>query len=214
MRRRSRCHARLQLVCGVLLSAPWRCLPLLLVAFVRGREPWASTSCRFSARMPGSPGAPPLRASRSADATAHADRTGLSGSCARKSGGMGERASGVGAYDHISRRCIFDGLRDLPALEPLIPFVRMFYGADGEYLFYDEATHTQFFRRRVVSRETRSCRRFLRLTFTERCARHTPPYARERTCSPFWMTRTSHARLNESSQLSVPFAAHWRNTPT
>ena len=45
------------------------------------------------------------------------------------------------AYDHISRRCIFDGLRDLPALEPLIPLVRIFCSADSECLFYDKAGH-------------------------------------------------------------------------
>ena len=47
------------------------------------------------------------------------------------------------------------------------------------YSMMKPATHTQFFRRRVVSRETRSCRGFLRLAFTGRCARHNPPYARE-----------------------------------
>ena len=36
---------------------------------------------------------------------------------------------------------MFDGLRDFPALAPLIPLVRMFYGADSEYLFYDESGH-------------------------------------------------------------------------
>ena len=44
---------------------------------------------------------------------------------------------GVGAYDHISRRCMFDGLFASPALAPLIPLVRLFYGGDSEYLFYD-----------------------------------------------------------------------------
>ena len=39
---------------------------------------------------------------------------------------------GVGAYDHISRKCMFDGL-----LAPLIPLVRLFYGGDSEYLFCD-----------------------------------------------------------------------------
>ena len=58
--------------------------------------------------------------------------------------------------------------------------------------------------------ETRSCRGLLRLA-SGRCAWRTPPYAPERTFSPSWMMRTSHARLSESSQLSVPFAAHWRN---
>ena len=31
---------------------------------------------------------------------------------------------GVGAYDHISRSCMFQGLRDCPALAPLSPLVR------------------------------------------------------------------------------------------
>ena len=44
---------------------------------------------------------------------------------------------GVGAYDHISRKCMFDGLLASPALVPLVPLVRLFYGGDSEYLFYD-----------------------------------------------------------------------------
>ena len=35
---------------------------------------------------------------------------------------------GVGAFDHILRREIFNGLLDDPNLSPLIPFVRLFYG--------------------------------------------------------------------------------------
>ena len=114
---------------------------------------------------------------------------------------------GVGAYDHISRSCIFDGLRELRALEPLIPFVRMFYGADGEYLFYDEAGHVHtVLQAEAGEQETRSCRGWHPLCVA-RSALHLTPRR-----GPFHLP--SHARLSESSQLSVPFAAHWRITPT
>ena len=54
-----------------------------------------SNSFRCSARMPGRPAAPPLRASRSAAATASAGRrTGCASSCCRAAAGMAARGSG------------------------------------------------------------------------------------------------------------------------
>ena len=48
--------------------------------------------------MPESPGAPPLRASRNAVATAHAEScTGSPGSCARTSGEIGDCVAGAAA---------------------------------------------------------------------------------------------------------------------
>ena len=44
---------------------------------------------------------------------------------------------GVGAFDHILRREIFNGLLDDPSLSPLVPFVRLFYGEPSEYLWED-----------------------------------------------------------------------------
>ena len=44
---------------------------------------------------------------------------------------------GVGAYDHISRAAMFEGLRGDGGLRALIPFVRMFYGVQSTYMFYD-----------------------------------------------------------------------------
>ena len=44
---------------------------------------------------------------------------------------------GVGAYDHIARAAIFEGLRRDARLAVLIPFVRLFYGARSTYLYYD-----------------------------------------------------------------------------
>ena len=46
---------------------------------------------------------------------------------------------GVGAYDHISRRCMREGLRDEAALLPLLPYVAQFYGSPSTYLFFDES---------------------------------------------------------------------------
>ena len=45
---------------------------------------------------------------------------------------------GVGAYDHISRSCMLQGLQSDPILATLSPYVRQFYGEPSEYLFYDE----------------------------------------------------------------------------
>ena len=48
---------------------------------------------------------------------------------------------GVGAYNHISRSCMFQGLHDSPNLASLIPLVRMLDGGDSECLFHDESGH-------------------------------------------------------------------------
>ena len=45
---------------------------------------------------------------------------------------------GVGAYDHIARAAMFEGLRRDARLVSLIPFVRQFYGRESTYLFYDQ----------------------------------------------------------------------------
>ena len=103
---------------------------------------------------------------------------------------------GVGAYDHISRRCMFDGLFASPALAPLIPLVRLFYGGDSEYLFYDAsgAAHS------VLQSEggeqgTLSCPAYSLYASTRRCGPHTPLLNRARTCLRSWMTRTFPAPL-------------------
>ena len=46
---------------------------------------------------------------------------------------------GVGAYDHISRSCMLQGLQSDTSLATLSPYVRQFYGEPSTYLFYDEA---------------------------------------------------------------------------
>ena len=45
---------------------------------------------------------------------------------------------GVGAYDHVSRAAIFDALLANPALAPLVPFVRLWYGDTASYLWTDD----------------------------------------------------------------------------
>ena len=48
---------------------------------------------------------------------------------------------GVGAYDHVARAAMFEGLRRDARLAALIPFVRQFYVGDSAYVFYDSAGH-------------------------------------------------------------------------
>ena len=43
---------------------------------------------------------------------------------------------GIGAYDHVSRAAMFEGLRRDNRLAGLTPCVRQFYGQESSYLFY------------------------------------------------------------------------------
>ena len=45
---------------------------------------------------------------------------------------------GIGALDHIKRKSMLDALYTNPALAPLIPFARMFYGKDSTHVWYDD----------------------------------------------------------------------------
>ena len=44
----------------------------------------------------------------------------------------------VGAFDHVSRQAMLEGLRSRPALAPLLPFARQFYGSASVYTWLDE----------------------------------------------------------------------------
>eukprot|EP00439_Symbiodinium_sp_Y106_P057028 s4895_g8.t1 len=44
----------------------------------------------------------------------------------------------VGAYDHVSRQAMLEGLRSRPALEPLLPLARQFYGSASSYTWLDD----------------------------------------------------------------------------
>ena len=44
----------------------------------------------------------------------------------------------IGAFDHVSRRAMLEGLRSRPALEPLLPFARQFYGCPSVYTWLDD----------------------------------------------------------------------------
>ena len=44
----------------------------------------------------------------------------------------------VGAYDHVSRQAMLEGLRSRPALVPLLPFARQFYGSASSYTWLDD----------------------------------------------------------------------------
>ena len=45
---------------------------------------------------------------------------------------------GIRAFDHIKRKSMLEALHTNPALAPLIPFVKMFYGKDSTYVWYDD----------------------------------------------------------------------------
>ena len=45
---------------------------------------------------------------------------------------------GVGAYDFISRRAMFQGVADMPDGDQLIPFIRHFYEEPSTFLWEDE----------------------------------------------------------------------------
>ena len=51
---------------------------------------------------------------------------------------------GIGAYDHVQRSAFFRVLAESPALEALLPFVRLWYGQDSTYTWTDQegTTHT------------------------------------------------------------------------
>ena len=122
---------------------------------------------------------------------------------------------GVGAYDHTSRSCMFQSLRDCPALPPLIPLVRVFYGGDSEYLFYEESGQTHAVSQAEGGEQgdplMPDCSR---LAFTAHCRRPIPPSTRVRTCVHFRMTHTSCARPNAQFPPSVPSALRWQSTST
>ena len=50
---------------------------------------------------------------------------------------------GVGAFDHIRRKAIFDKLLAVPKLQSLVPFVRLFYGSPTTYLWEDELDNSR-----------------------------------------------------------------------
>jgi len=45
----------------------------------------------------------------------------------------------VGAFDHVSRQAMLEGLRSRPELAPLLPFARQFYGTESSYVWTDDA---------------------------------------------------------------------------
>ena len=46
---------------------------------------------------------------------------------------------GVGAFDHVSRACIFEQLEATPELHDLIPFVRQWYGGVSKFVWRDDS---------------------------------------------------------------------------
>ena len=45
---------------------------------------------------------------------------------------------GVGAYDHVYRSAMLSKLLEVPALRPLLPFVRSVYARPSTYLWTDD----------------------------------------------------------------------------
>ena len=46
---------------------------------------------------------------------------------------------GIGAYDHVSRACFLEELRNNADLAPLLPFVRLWYSRPSTYTWRDES---------------------------------------------------------------------------
>ena len=46
---------------------------------------------------------------------------------------------GVGAFDHVGRQSMLGSLLRSPALRPLLPYARLFYGQDSTYLWWDSS---------------------------------------------------------------------------
>ena len=45
---------------------------------------------------------------------------------------------GTGAFDHTKRKSMLEALHNNADLAPFLPFVRMFYGKDSTYVWYDD----------------------------------------------------------------------------
>ena len=48
---------------------------------------------------------------------------------------------GIGAYDHVSRASMLQGLRHTPHAQDALPFVRLFYSQPSTYLWVDDGGH-------------------------------------------------------------------------
>ena len=48
---------------------------------------------------------------------------------------------GIGAYDHVSRASMLQGLRHTPHAQDALPFVRLFYSQPSTYLWVDDSGH-------------------------------------------------------------------------
>eukprot|EP00439_Symbiodinium_sp_Y106_P003539 s1066_g1.t1 len=66
----------------------------------------------------------------------------------------------VGAYDHVSRQAMLEGLRSRPALVPLLPFARQFYAAPAFTPgSTTTATNMMWCKAKEENRAIRLCRR-------------------------------------------------------
>ena len=78
----------------------------------------------------------PFQYTLSTRAGAEALARALSVSCELNPSKTVVSVDGVGAYDHIARAAMFEGLRRDARLASLMPFVRQFYGRESTYLFF------------------------------------------------------------------------------
>ena len=82
----------------------------------------------------------PFQYALSTRAGAEALARALSVSCELNPSNTVVCVDGVGAYDHIARAAMFEGLRRGARLASLMPFVRQVYGRESTYIFYDNRT--------------------------------------------------------------------------
>ena len=65
---------------------------------------------------------------------------------------------GVGAYDHVFRSAMISKIWEVPALRPLLPFVRSVYARPASYVWTDDEGQRTSGRWRAGSRVTPQCR--------------------------------------------------------
>ena len=114
---------------------------------------------------------------------------------------------GIGAFDHIKRKSMLEALHNNPALAPLLPFVRTFYGKNSTYVWYDdEGVPHEISQGEGASKGTPSCRRCMLWVSTQLSLTWTLHYTKGRCSLRSSTTSTSSVippvLVRSSSKLS------------
>ena len=106
----------------------------------------------------------------------------------------------VGAYDHVSRQAMLEGLRSRPALVPLLPFARQFYAAPAFTPgSTTTATNMMWCKAKEENRAIRLCRRSAALSEAAAGLRE------GEAIFAFWTTRTSCRHRNAPGNCTGPW---------